>query len=320
MPASAQRRLQEPESDAEVSSSRVVRAPIEPTRARTFAGTSAVATPTRRPSSGLVFFLAVVSVLAIGYWLPSSAYLTPQSGAGYALGIVGGSLMLLLLLYPLRKRLPQAHLLGSTRFWFRTHMVFGVLGPAAILLHSNFSLGATNSNVALVCMLVVAGSGLFGRYFYGRIHVELHGHEATLEELKAFSGRMRHMTSAVSYLPELARRIDDEEDRFTATVSRTPLLLRPIVGAIWAFLVRRRLRLAVMAAVAAGADRRHDPRRDSLQASAFRYVDDRIRAARRVHEFRAFERLFSLWHALHMPLFVMLLIAGVVHVFAVHVY
>ena len=45
-----------------------------------------------------------------------------------------------------------------------------------------------------------------------------------------------------------------------------------------------------------------------------------IGAARRVLEFRAFQKLFSLWHALHMPLFLMLIIAGTVHVVAVHLY
>jgi hypothetical protein len=39
-----------------------------------------------------------------------------------------------------------------------------------------------------------------------------------------------------------------------------------------------------------------------------------------VLEFRAFQTLFSLWHALHMPLFFMLIIAGTVHVVAVHIY
>ena len=45
-----------------------------------------------------------------------------------------------------------------------------------------------------------------------------------------------------------------------------------------------------------------------------------ISAARRVAEFEGCARLFALWHVLHIPLFVMLLIAGVVHVIAVHVY
>jgi hypothetical protein len=61
-------------------------------------------------------------------------------------------------------------------------------------------------------------------------------------------------------------------------------------------------------------------RREQLRGTARQYIDDRLAATRRVVEFGAFERLFSLWHTLHLPLFLMLLIAGVVHVIAVHVY
>jgi len=43
-------------------------------------------------------------------------------------------------------------------------------------------------------------------------------------------------------------------------------------------------------------------------------------AVRRVAELATYERLFSLWHLLHLPLFFMLLVAGVVHIVAVHVY
>jgi len=266
-----------------------------------------------------IYFIAVLAAIAFGIKLPTSAYLSPQSGVGYALGIVGGSLMLLLLLYPVRKRMPRARYLGSTRAWFRLHMTLGILGPALILFHSNFSLGATNSNVALTCMLIVSGSGLFGRYFYGRIHHELNGREATLDELKEFSSRLQ-LTSAVSFLPALAQRIDEDQAVIERRFAATPLLLRPLLGASWAILARRRLRRAVREAIATGADRRHDPGRESLRLIAYRYIDDRIGAARRVLEFRAFQKLFSLWHALHMPLFFMLIIAGTVHVVAVHLY
>ncbi len=49
---------------------------------------------------------------------------------------------------------------------------------------------------------------------------------------------------------------------------------------------------------------------------ARRHID----AVRRVTELTTYERLFSLWHVLHLPLFFMLLVAGIVHVVAVHVY
>jgi hypothetical protein len=39
-----------------------------------------------------------------------------------------------------------------------------------------------------------------------------------------------------------------------------------------------------------------------------------------VAEFQGYERLFSLWHPLHIPLIFMLIIAAVVQVIAVNVY
>jgi hypothetical protein len=46
------------------------------------------------------------------------------------------------------------------------------------------------------------------------------------------------------------------------------------------------------------------------------YVDALVRVA----EFRAYERLFALWHAFHLPFCVMLFTAAAVHVVAVHLY
>lgn len=318
----AQRLLRERNDEADVPR---IAAPgiVSPSRPHVAAPAARVAVAaTRRnrlvnPAS--LYFMAVLALLCFGINLPTSDYLTPQSGLGYALGITGGSLMLLLLLYPVRKRMPNARYIGSTRVWFKLHMTLGILGPALIVLHSNFSFGATNSNVALVCMLVVSGSGLFGRYFHGRIHHELNGREATLDDLLEFSSRMQ-LTSSVSFLPALARRIDEEQAIVERRCAATPLLLRPIVGASWAIGARRRLRRAVRDAVDAGADRRRDPKREPLRLTANRYIDDRIGATRRVLEFRAFQKFFSLWHALHMPLFIMLIIAGTVHVVAVHLY
>ena len=51
-----------------------------------------------------VWFFSVTVVLVAGWFLPLDRYLSPRQGAGYWLGILGGSMMLLLLIYPLRKR------------------------------------------------------------------------------------------------------------------------------------------------------------------------------------------------------------------------
>lgn len=283
-----------------------------------------VARKRRFTAAGVGFLLAAVA-LFWGYHFPTEQFITPQSGVGYALGILGGSLMLILLLYPLRKRMPRLKFMGTTKAWFQTHMLLGVVGPMLILFHSNFRLGATNSNVALFCMLVVAGSGLFGRYFYSRIHLGLHGRKASLNELRDYAERLRQVSTDVSFLPELVDRIGAEEQVLIRRAEGTFLLARPAVGGLGTVLARRRLRAYVHRELKAGHAVGQSPGQSPgpsarLEEVAFQYIDSRLGATRRVVEFSAFEQLFSLWHALHMPLFLMMLIAGTVHVVAVHVY
>src|SRR5581483_5933354 len=95
----------------------------------------------------------------------------------------------------------------------RLHITLGVVGPLLVLFHTGFHLGATNSNVALVCMLVVAGSGVVGRYLYTRIHSNLHGTRADLAALRAASARMRAQTTSIAFFPELMQAIEHEESR-----------------------------------------------------------------------------------------------------------
>jgi hypothetical protein len=324
MNAQARSRLQESVAGESGAAGRAVpRLRVATSAARSGSSAPARTRPKRRwITLPRLFLLVTVALLAWGYSFPTEQYLTPQSGVGYALGIVGGSSMLLLLVYPLRKRVRALTFIGTTKHWFQAHMALGVIGPVLILFHSNFSLGATNSNVALACMLVVSGSGLFGRYFYTRIHHGLHGRKASLAELRDYAEKLRWVTTAVDFLPDLVSRLEREEQGIVALCEARLVLLRPLVGFVGVFIARRRLHHYVaqqLRGLRGGAGDSRDRRRQ-LRRTAGAYIDDRLAATRRVVEFAAFERLFSLWHALHLPLFVMLLVAGIAHVIAVHVY
>src|SRR6202023_408287 len=155
-----------------------------------------------------------VSVLLyLGWSTQTERYISPNRGVGYWLGIVGGSLMLLLLVYSLRKRWSWLKFLGSTPAWFRFHMVLGIAGPVCILYHSNFATGATNSNVALFSMLTVAGSGLIGRYIYARIHHGLYGSKLSLGELKTGAEGLRAHSGAFGFLPQLVSKLESTESK-----------------------------------------------------------------------------------------------------------
>jgi hypothetical protein len=82
--------------------------------------------------------------------------------------------------------------------------------------------------------------------------------------------------------------------------------------------LHRRLAVAVRRdAVARGLNA---AQRRQVEQKGREYVDHRLEAARRVAQFEGYEQLFALWHVLHLPLFILLLIAGIVHVVSVHVY
>lgn len=272
----------------------------------------------RRQWSHVGLWLALTAVIA-GLVAPIERYLTPQHGLGYGLGILGGSLMLLMLVYPVRKRMPSLAVIGTVPFWFRLHMVLGIVGPLAILFHSNFSLGATNSNVALACMLIVASSGLVGRYLYTRIHHGLYGRRASLRELAGDADNLRQHSGVLRVLPGLVTEIERAESRIAAPVS---LLIRPFIAAVCQRQESRRIGRIAQHAIEMAATRSPalQGQRERFTEATRRYIESRLMAARRVAEFESCERLFSAWHILHLPLFVMLVIVGVVHVIAVHVY
>jgi hypothetical protein len=268
---------------------------------------------------------ALITVFLLAGWLVRDLHLVnPQQGAGYWLGIVGGSLMLSLLLYPLRKKIRFLHRLGSTRRWFRMHMILGLLGPLLILYHCNFQLGSFNSRVALYCMLLVALSGIVGRHFYSAIHRGLYGRKLTLSELQkdlACSAEKSH--GLATLMPRLVKRLDvlcDElqGDKVTNSLgigrSLRWLVSHPFVRLSLLWTARRELNLAAVRFEVVARDQKR------LKRTTSRFVSDYTRLMTRVAKFTVYERLFAIWHLLHLPIFFVMVLSALVHVLAVHMY
>ncbi|MFN3958987.1 MAG: pyridine nucleotide-disulfide oxidoreductase [Parvularculaceae bacterium] len=269
-------------------------------------------------AGSIVFAALIVAALAWG-WGNSNRFFTAESGAGYFLGIAGAVSMLLLLAYPARKHARFMRRAGPVGAWFRLHMALGLLGPTLILYHSNFSLGSLNSNVALWSMLTVAGSGLFGRFFYAKIHRGLYGHRAQMRELLAEAAAFR-ASIAADLDPALHEKLDKIEAAAFADASDMFAAARKAVFTVAAARsahkdVRRRLKQALKRSRREGAPKRASEIRNHL-SFASRYFTRVEQGA----EIAFYERLFAAWHFLHLPLFILLLITMFIHVIAVHFY
>ncbi len=267
--------------------------------------------------------LAALSIV-VGIAGKDSRRMFADEGLGYALGIVGTLLIVTLLLYPLRKRFKFLKILGPARNWFRTHMILGVVGPLAILYHSNFTFGSINSSAALLAMLCVAGSGLVGRFLYAKVHHGLYGRKANLKELLAsVKLSVKESGGAAQFVPNLMKEI--------AAYDRQ--VLKPPKGVVDSLILPLKLavktrtgfrHITALVAEQLAAQAVHSPtvaqHRNRLEKACRAFIKEHLRRVRRVATFAAYERLFSLWHKVHLPFFYLMLVTVVVHVIAVHVY
>ncbi len=266
--------------------------------------------PKRVPPSAAI--AAMSTMLLVWAWNVHHAGLYQSGkGLGYVLGLVGGSLMLVLLLYPLRKHLRVMHEWGPLKYWFRFHMIAGVLGPLLVLFHSTFRVGSLNAAVALACMLLVVASGLAGRFLYRKIHHGLYGSRASLQELQQTLARERE---ALSHLLARLPQVEREIDRFAALVAHEPQGWYRR----WAHFLSLGAKRALAVHRARRAVAAHGVRSDL--AALLVTIDATLKAVQRTAQFSTYERLFSLWHVVHIPFLCMLVITALIHVVAVHVY
>jgi hypothetical protein len=246
------------------------------------------------------------------------------SPLGYNLGVAGGVGMLVIFLYPLRKRVRLLRNWGATKGWFALHMMLGIAAPLLILVHSRFQIGSVNAGVALTCMLLVAGSGVVGRFIYVHIHHGLYGTRMTLSELQAESGlNSGELRSKLSFAP----RVEQWLRAFEASATARPA---NFVHGAWRFLTlglrarwterrcsREFAHVYRMHARAFGWD---TARQQRHLAGGRAFIKRYVAGAQRVAQFSRYERLFSMWHMLHVPLLWMMVFTAVAHVVAVHAY
>ncbi len=144
-------------------------------------------------------FLYLISFLVIIYYLIDgiSFYLTPYSERpfqgsyrifrpagylGHAFGVIGSAMMIIMLLYSIRKRFSVFEGWGPLSSWLHGHIYLGIIGPLFIILHTSFKVSGLVA-VSFWSMIAVALSGVLGRYIYLQIPRTISGTEMSLNDI-----------------------------------------------------------------------------------------------------------------------------------------
>ena len=269
--------------------------------------------------AGIALRVFAISLVLLAVLVRRDPPYTSASVFAYWLGIIGGSMMLGLLIYPLRKRFRWLGFLGPLKHWFRFHLVAGIFGPVIVLFHSTFRVGSFNAAIALVCMLMVVASGLVGRFLYQKIHNGLYGSRATLETLQqSLAQQLTALQGQLARLPAVNREIQ----RYLKLVSLQPQGVWQRSRHFLSLGLKRKLTSRRVDRAIAGYDQ-------TLAGGAVTHrnllalantIEETLGAMQRTAQFSTYERLFSLWHVVHMPFLLMLVTTAIVHVVAVHAY
>ncbi len=296
---------------------------------------------TKKQSEHLMWmiFIGIVGVITFaGYFVvyPQTYYKPGEElfDFGYNLGLIGGTMMLLLLLYPLRKRWTVLENLGFLPTWFKWHMVLGILGPLFIIFHSTYHVyipfihptGSINAAVAMYCMLLVSGSGTFGRFFYTKIHHGLYGRQATVNELHAEMEQTGDIKSMFGFAPHIEQQLQAFHDMAEKYGKETGygFISFAKMGIRSAILSRRLPAELHQVMRVQGAEKHFSADQNKGMEKMFDEYKDKItaylHAVRDAAQFHTYERLFSWWHIFHIPLVFMMVFSAIYHVYAVHAY
>jgi hypothetical protein len=158
-------------------------------------------------------------------------------------------------------------------------------------------------------MCIVAGSGLIGRFAYSKIHRGLYGSKLSLEDIKGeLFGSENHAESKLKGHPKVLL-ILHHFHQYALAGNPGPF------GKTVRFLtmpVRRQIAnvLCIM----------HMPKYSKESRERRQLVLDYLYGVERMAQFSAFERIFSFWHVVHIPLVYLLVLTAIWHVVAVHMY
>lgn len=110
--------------------------------------------------------LALIGASVVAYWLHDPQE-PPNGGTflGYALGTIGALLIVWLTWFGVRKR-RYSSTAGTLQGWLSAHVYLGVALVFVVLLHAGFQVGWNVHTLALVLMLLVIASGMFGVVIY----------------------------------------------------------------------------------------------------------------------------------------------------------
>ncbi|MFZ0389150.1 MAG: hypothetical protein WAN36_01730 [Calditrichia bacterium] len=232
--------------------------------------------------------------------------LRPAGFRGHAFGILGTLMMLLMLLYSLRKRTRFFGDFLPLSTWLKVHIYLGIFGPLLVVLHTSFKINGLVA-VSFWSMVAVALSGVLGRYLYLQIPRTIAGNEINLTDLENTNIQLSSEITVESSLDD--QTTEKLVKQYLGKLQKNNNLFTLLIKLIWFDMTRplRNLRL-----------KNRLQKQYNIPSGTVGEMVELIRNKallhRRIIFWNHIHQMFHYWHIVHKPFaFVMYLIL-LVHV------
>lgn len=253
-----------------------------------------------------VAFIAILLVSAVYLAVVVLLNTIPPASElfGHSIGILGFVLMLMTeTLYTIRKRSRSARW-GRMSSWLSFHIVTGIVGPYMVLLHSSWKFHGLAGLVTLLTAVVVL-SGFVGRYIYTAI-------PRTADEVEVQASQLEQRAAAIETELNTWR----ESNPQAAKALPAGLLLQALpsdplsllfIRPLWDWRQRIttwRLKRRMVPALRPQVDR------------LGKLVRRRNLLRRQMASLAVARRALAIWHAVHVPIGMVLFAAAFIHIVA----
>jgi hypothetical protein len=265
----------------------------------------------------ILSFLAIIYGLIFGFDFYSTDFierphhnfyddLKPGGFLGHGYGMIGTLMMLLLLLYSLRKRTRVFGKIGAVSRWLDVHIYFGIIGPLLIVLHTSFKLNGIVA-VSFWSMVAVALSGVIGRYLYLQIPRGIRGNELSMKEIEEMDNKLTfEILNSYEIEPDVLEKI---QTRILGNINpdrnAIALLFTIFIADIFRIFSYARIKKEIRKTIGLPTSQLKElvkiTRRKAL-------IHRRVILLDKIH------KLFHYWHVIHKPFAIIMYLIMIVHV------
>ncbi len=240
------------------------------------------------------------------FFHPSHVILKPSGLIGHGIGIIGSLMMIVgVSSYMIRKRVKRFVRSGSLKHWLEFHIFLCSVGPILVLYHTAFKFGGIVA-VSFWSMVAVVISGIIGRFIYVQIPRSIQGNEYSLDEMKILNEDYSIRLKDDYDLDE--KILTDLDHLKTDEAYKTLNFLQVIILIMKDYSANRKLIARVK-----NKFRKNNIPKETID-KVVKLCSSKLVLSRRIVLLHSIQRIFKLWHIVHLPFAIIMLLIMLIHI------